>query len=112
TRLRSDASYLVVGGFGGIGRSICHWLAEHGAQHIVVVSRSASAEGKVDSLQEELSSSGHGVTVTAVGCDISDMNGLTRALDEHARRRMPPIKGIIHGGMELRVGGTVVLSRQ
>ncbi|KAK4244100.1 polyketide synthase [Corynascus novoguineensis] len=102
TRLRSDASYVVVGGFGGIGRSICHWLAEHGARNLVVVSRSANSSGKVESLREELSASGHNVDVTAIGCDISNMAELKKALDEHARARRPPIKGIIHGGMELR----------
>ncbi|KAL2193905.1 polyketide synthase [Corynascus similis CBS 632.67] len=102
TRLLSDASYVVVGGFGGIGRSICHWLAEHGARNLVVVSRSANSSGKVESLREDLSVSGHNVDVTAIGCDISNMTELKKALDEHARARKPPIKGIIHGGMELR----------
>jgi NAD(P)-dependent dehydrogenase (short-subunit alcohol dehydrogenase family) len=94
---------MVVGGFGGIGRSICHWLAEHGARNLVVVSRSANTGGKINSLREELEATGHNVDVTAIGCDISHMGELTRALDEHARARRPPIKGIIHGGMELRV---------
>ncbi|KAK4034496.1 polyketide synthase [Parachaetomium inaequale] len=102
TRMRLDASYVVVGGFGGIGRSICHWLAEHGARHLVIVSRSANTAGKVESLREELNSTGHNVDVTAIGCDISNMGELKMALDEHARARRPPIKGIIHGGMELR----------
>jgi len=102
TSLRSDASYVVVGGFGGIGRSICHWLAEHGARNLVVMSRSANSSGKVESLREDLSVSGYNVDVTAIGCDISNMTELKKALDEHARARKPPIKGIIHGGMELR----------
>ncbi len=105
TRLRPAASYLVVGGFGGIGRSVCHWLAEHGAKHLAVVSRSANATGKVETLRDELSAAGLDVEVTAMGCDISDMTELEKALDEHARARRPPIKGIIHGGMELRVRG-------
>jgi NAD(P)-dependent dehydrogenase (short-subunit alcohol dehydrogenase family) len=108
TRLRSDASYVVVGGFGGIGRSICHWLAEHGARHLVVISRSANTAGKVDSLREELGTTGHNVDVTAIGCDISNMSELRKALDEHALARRPPIKGIIHGGMELRVSDWLV----
>ncbi|KAL2128609.1 hypothetical protein VTI74DRAFT_8937 [Chaetomium olivicolor] len=102
TRLRSDASYLVVGGFGGIGRSICHWLAEHGARHLVVASRSANTGGKLASLREELSASGHNVGITTASCDISNMEELRNALDEHARASLPPIRGIIHGGMELK----------
>ncbi|KAK0741973.1 hypothetical protein B0T21DRAFT_408828 [Apiosordaria backusii] len=102
-RLRNDASYLVVGGFGGIGRSVCHWLAEHGAQHIVVVSRSAGAFGKADQLQTELASAvGRQINVVGLGCDISNMKELNRALAKYARTGAPPIKGIVHGGMELK----------
>lgn len=94
---------MVVGGFGGIGRSICHWLAEHGARHLVIVSRSANTAGKVDKLREELETTARGVNITAIGCDISNMSEVQTSLDEYARTRMPPIKGIVHGGMELRV---------
>ena len=103
TRLRPDASYLVVGGFGGIGRSICHWLAEHGARNLVVVSRTAGNVDKITSLRKELDTTARGVNITAIGCDISNMKELKTALDEHARARLPPIKGIIHGGMALKV---------
>ncbi|KAF2092354.1 ketoacyl-synt-domain-containing protein [Rhizodiscina lignyota] len=38
------AAYLLVGGLGGIGRSVAIWMAEHGAKHIIFVSRSKTAE--------------------------------------------------------------------
>lgn len=98
--LRSDASYLVVGGFGGLGRSICSWLASHGAKHLVVVSRNAKAD-KLAQLQTELNHVSKGVKVTAISCDISNMAVLTKALD-CVKLGVPPIRGIIHGGMELR----------
>ncbi|KAJ4392595.1 hypothetical protein N0V85_006934 [Neurospora sp. IMI 360204] len=98
--LRSDASYLVVGGFGGLGRSICSWLASHGARHLVVVSRNAKAD-KLAQLQTELNHVSKGVKVTAISCDISNMAVLTKALD-CVKLGVPPIRGIIHGGMELR----------
>ena len=37
---RKDASYLLVGGLGGIGRAIASWTVEHGAKHLVLVNRS------------------------------------------------------------------------
>jgi NADPH:quinone reductase-like Zn-dependent oxidoreductase/SAM-dependent methyltransferase len=40
-KLRPDASYLIVGGVGGLGRSIAHWFADHGAAHLILLSRSA-----------------------------------------------------------------------
>jgi len=93
---------MVVGGFGGVGRSVCHWLAEHGAKSLVVISRGAS-DGKIVQLKSELSDIGKDVQVTAVGCDISDLAALNSALDNLTNSGVPPIKGIVHGGMDLRV---------
>lgn len=39
---RSDATYLLTGGLGGLGRSVSTWLAERGARHFVFLSRSAA----------------------------------------------------------------------
>ena len=44
--LQANASYVVVGGFGGIGQSICLWLAEHGAKNLFVLSKSNNATAK------------------------------------------------------------------
>jgi hypothetical protein len=57
----------------------------------------------VEGLRDELSTAGLDVDVRAMVCDISKMSEVKQALDEHARARRPPIKGIIHGGMELKV---------
>jgi len=35
TCLRSDASYLLVGDLGGIGRAVASWMVEKGARHLV-----------------------------------------------------------------------------
>lgn len=69
----------------------------------MVVSRSAGNADKIASLRKELDTTSRGVNITAIGCDISNMKELKTALDEYARARLPPIKGIIHGGMELKV---------
>lgn len=100
--LRSDASYLVVGGFGGIGRSVCRWLAEHGAKHVVVASRSAGGSERVHQLRKELKDVATDISVTAISCDISDMAQLQKALDEYTASGAPAIRGLVHGGMELQ----------
>ena len=40
TVLRADASYLITGGCSGFGLSVASWLADRGARHLVLVSRS------------------------------------------------------------------------
>ncbi|KAK3361248.1 hypothetical protein B0T24DRAFT_725001 [Lasiosphaeria ovina] len=59
TKLDPDAAYLVVGGFGGIGRSVCRWLVEHGAKTLVVISRTAGNTQKAEQLRAELVDAGH-----------------------------------------------------
>jgi len=49
------------------------------------------------------------VEVTAMTCDISKPVELRKALNDHARERRPPIKGIIHGGMDLKVRSSIIL---
>jgi len=94
---------MVIGGFGGIGRSVCRWLAEQGARHLVVVSRSAGSTEKIRQLRAELGDVPHNVELSAIRCDISDKSQLRTALDGHAQTGAPAIKGIIHCGMELKV---------
>src|SRR5690606_16094646 len=38
-RFRADATVLVPGGFGGIGRRLGEWLVEHGARRLVLMGR-------------------------------------------------------------------------
>ncbi|KAE8852240.1 hypothetical protein HRS9122_02527 [Pyrenophora teres f. teres] len=97
-KLQSNASYVVVGGFGGIGQSVCLWLAEHGAKNLIVLSRSANAADKATALLAELQSLG--CEVRPVACDIANMEDVSRAID--ACKDMSPVRGVIQGAMVLR----------
>jgi hypothetical protein len=39
-RFSKDATYVVAGGLGGIGRQICRWMVRHGASQILLLTRS------------------------------------------------------------------------
>ncbi|KAF2800561.1 ketoacyl-synt-domain-containing protein [Melanomma pulvis-pyrius CBS 109.77] len=97
-KLHADASYVVVGGFGGIGQSICLWLAEHGAKSLIVLSRSANAAEKAAPLLAELEKLG--CMVKPVSCDIADEADVMRAVE--ACKSNAPIRGVIQGAMVLR----------
>lgn len=99
-KLRADSSYLIVGGLGGIGRSVCHWMTDHGAKNLIVLSRSANAEEKARLFMVEMEKVE--CKVKAVGCDISNESELAKALRECAQD-MPPIRGVIQGAMVLQV---------
>lgn len=95
-----DASYLLIGGLGGIGRAIALWMADHGARHLTLVNRSGlsteSGKSTVAGLQAK------GVCVTVQACDISDEGEVNKMILDIQRQR-PPIRGVIQGAMVLKV---------
>ncbi|KAL4734136.1 hypothetical protein BDV11DRAFT_175032 [Aspergillus similis] len=98
-RFRSDASYILVGGAGGIGQSIARWLAAHGAHNLIVLSRSAAANPAAVELVAELKP--RGCHVKLISCDASVESDLAAALETCARD-LPPIRGVIQASMVLR----------
>lgn len=100
-KLRSDASYLIVGGVGGLGRSIAHWFADHGAANLILLSRSAGDAGKTSSLVTGLREAG--CRVVAISCDVSNKDDLARALDRcRTDEKLPLIRGVVQGAMVLQ----------
>jgi myxalamid-type polyketide synthase MxaB len=53
--LRSDGTYLITGGLGGLGLLVAQWLVERGAKHLVLLSRSGlnpSASEQLERLEQ------------------------------------------------------------
>ncbi len=93
---RPEGSYMVTGGFGGLGPCIAEWLAQHGARHIILVGRNqpnASAMQIIDRLKKE------GVTVSIAQLDIADRAAVKQLLTEYAH-----VRGIIHAAGVIQDG--------
>ncbi|OCL05917.1 reducing type I polyketide synthase [Glonium stellatum] len=97
-KLLPQASYLVVGGTGGIGRSIARRMVERGAKHLILLSRSAEADSNIAFLNELEAA---GSKVLARNCDVADKSGLAQVMSECAKK-MPPVRGVIQGAMVLQ----------
>ncbi|MFG2291131.1 type I polyketide synthase [Streptomyces sp. NPDC048595] len=69
---------LITGGTGALGAHAARWLAEQGAEHLVLVSRSGPRAAGSDALKEQLTALGARVTVLA--CDVGDRAALARLL--------------------------------
>ncbi|VUC25932.1 unnamed protein product [Clonostachys rosea] len=97
-KLRPDVSYLLVGGLGGLGRSMSTWMAEKGAKNLIYLSRGATskADETINLLVEELAAAG--CTVQLVQGSVTNLDDLERVKSE-ARL---PIAGIINASMVLR----------
>ncbi|KAH6652982.1 putative polyketide synthase [Truncatella angustata] len=91
-------TYVVVGGLGDLGQRICRLLARCGAGHIVTLSRSILPDEALQALQNELSEIG--AILYPVQCDISDSTSVEKAA-EFCKSKLPPVKGVVHGGMVL-----------
>lgn len=94
-----NASYLLSGGMGGLGRSTARWMASRGAKNLILLSRSGTTRPAAQELMEELSAAG--VTAHAPRCDVSDRAALKKVLEE-CGKTMPPIRGCIQGSMVLK----------
>lgn len=95
--LQGDVTYLIVGGLGGLGSSICEWMMEKGARNLIVMSRTPVQGPFLLELQKSCD-------VRAVACDVTDSEQLKTALQSCAD--MPPIRGVIQGAMVLQVGNS------
>ncbi|RTE72429.1 hypothetical protein BHE90_013160 [Fusarium euwallaceae] len=95
----SDSSYLVAGGFGGLGRAIIRWMVERGAKQLIIPSRSGPSSSPATQLVDELMKKG--VNLMTTSCDISSEPSLAILLEQCAKT-MPPIKGCINAAMVLQ----------
>ncbi|KAF2868359.1 hypothetical protein BDV95DRAFT_500684 [Massariosphaeria phaeospora] len=94
----ANASYLIAGGLGGVGRAIIRWMAERGAKNIIIPSRSGPSSQAASDLVSELTSKGLKLVVPR--CDVSCAAELEALLQ--ACKGMPPIKGCMNLAMVLQ----------
>lgn len=96
----AEATYLISGGLGGLGRSIARWMVSRGAKNLLLLSRSGPVVDKSRILVEELRR--RGARIEAPVCDVTDAISLERVLQSY-EKTMPPIRGCIQSSMVLRV---------
>ncbi|MFG2052917.1 SDR family NAD(P)-dependent oxidoreductase [Micromonospora sp. NPDC048930] len=89
--LRADATYLVTGGFGGLGQAVAGWLADRGAAHLVLLGRRVPAVEPplLAALRER------GVRLRCLAVDVADGDALATALAGLAGE-LPPLAGVVH----------------
>lgn len=107
TKLTPDATYVVTGGAGALGRIVAAYLAERGARQIVLLSRSEIPSRD----QWSLLPKGHrhyetvaairrierlGARVSTASVDITDPAQVDGWLQDHAHNGGRPIRGIVH----------------
>jgi NADPH:quinone reductase-like Zn-dependent oxidoreductase len=97
-RFDPTAIYVLVGGLGGLGRSMISWMAERGARGIRILSRSPPSD----------SNSPFIAAMTSVGCKVEHVPcDVTRSTEVEAAialaSRSGTIRGVIHTAVMLQV---------
>ncbi|KAF4980357.1 hypothetical protein FZEAL_3618 [Fusarium zealandicum] len=90
--LSTEATYLLAGGLGGLGRSICELLVKNGVQHVAFLSRSGASSETSRRFVEDLQKKG--VDARVYQADICDAKALEAVVKEKISLDMPPIKGV------------------
>lgn len=96
-RLDPNATYLLVGGLGGLGRSLARQFVASGARNIAFVSRSGGETPEAQALIQELSVA----RVRAFKGDVTETASFRAAMDQ-CGRELPPIRGVVQMAMVLR----------
>jgi acyl transferase domain-containing protein/NADPH:quinone reductase-like Zn-dependent oxidoreductase/acyl carrier protein len=108
-KIDSHGTILITGGTGGLGGLLAkHLVSEHGAQHLLLVSRSGPQAPAAAELQAELTEMGAQVSVVA--CDVADRQAAQALVesipDEH------PLSVVIHAAGVLADGMVASLTEE
>jgi NAD(P)-dependent dehydrogenase (short-subunit alcohol dehydrogenase family) len=90
--VRSDASYLVTGGFGSLGLAFARWLVGEGAREIWLLGRRGAPDPAAAADLVALQST---ATIRTAAVDLADPGALERQLSEWGALGLP-LGGVIH----------------
>ncbi|ODS52931.1 MAG: hypothetical protein ABS36_15885 [Acidobacteria bacterium SCN 69-37] len=103
--LRPDATYLVTGGYGGLGLVVGRWLATRGARVIALVGRTPVPDAPAIREIEAM-----GVRVLALRGDVADESSMDDVVRAIAEAGAPPVRGIVHAAAAMSAAAFVDLS--
>ncbi|MFK0203814.1 beta-ketoacyl reductase, partial [Streptomyces lavendulae] len=83
---------LVTGGTGALGAHVARWLAENGAEHLILTSRRGDGAPGAAALREELAALGARVTISA--CDMADRDAVAALLASVPAEQ--PLTAVVH----------------
>lgn len=92
-----QATYLITGGFGGLGMVVMKWMTQRGARNFVVMSPSAGKKPEHQNFIDDMAR--QGCLITPVPGEVQRAEDVDKAIAEATK----PIRGVIHLAMVLKV---------
>lgn len=100
--LENDATYVVAGGLGDLGKRFLRLMAKAGAKHLVTLSRSGSSPVEHEIFEKELQGLGANCRLYSMRCDIADEASVKNTLSEIKAKGLPTIKGVVQSTVVLQ----------
>ena len=88
----TDATYLITGGFGRIGRTVMDWLVDKGAKNLILTGRNANHSDNLIHIEKFRQES---IRIECVSMDIGNERDVVK-LFKFIKDEMPELKGIVH----------------
>lgn len=107
--VKPDGAYLITGAFGGFGKVLAEWLADCGAKHLVLTSRSGAATPEAEAFVAKLAA--RGVDVQVVKADSGSSEDVKRLL-AGVSKAGHPLKGVFHLAMVIDDAPMATLTRE
>ncbi|MBA3832879.1 MAG: SDR family NAD(P)-dependent oxidoreductase [Chthoniobacterales bacterium] len=107
--VKPDGTYLITGAFGGFGKVLAEWLADRGARHLVLTSRSGPATPEAEDFLGKLRA--RGVETQVVRADIGSPEDVQLLFAEIAATGRP-LKGVFHLAMVIDDAPLASLTRE
>jgi acyl transferase domain-containing protein/acyl carrier protein len=113
TKLSADATYVVTGGAGALGRVVAAYLAERGARHITLLGRTpvpprsrwaelADGDPHFETVTALRMIERLGAQIETASVDVTVADDVTRWLAEHLAGGGRPIRGVVHTAGSVR----------
>ncbi|OQE36960.1 hypothetical protein PENCOP_c011G07769 [Penicillium coprophilum] len=93
---RPDAAYLLIGGLGGIGRSVSTWMVEQNARELIFLSRSAGKSDEDRAFIRELEA--QSCRVICVAGNVTNLNDVKEAVTTCTQ----PLAGVLQMAVDLK----------
>ena len=100
-KLKSDGCYVIAGGLGRLGKRLLRFLADHGAKHLLVLSRRSVAAQERQAIEQAFNQGSTRISIEK--CDIKDLHNVRRVYDQ-VKDKIPAVRGVLQAAMLLQVG--------
>lgn len=97
--VRPDGTYIITGGFGGVGLALAEAFVRRGARHLALVGRSGASTEQARRRLDRLRAVA-GTHIEEVRADVGNPEAVDRML-ARVRSRLSPLRGIVHAAMVL-----------